>query len=92
MVEAENGELNACELVWWKRTTPEEQHRASMVIRLANNYTTQWQVEMTFPEEAHYIKYGFLLTDPEGNHVWLNAYGIHPTFAHGDCGQTPLQN
>ena len=81
MVEAENGELNACELVWWKRTTPEEQHRASMVIRLANNYTTQWQVEMTFPEEAHYIKYGFLLTDPEGNHVWLNAYGVHPTFA-----------
>ena len=77
MLESAAGDLIACELVWWKRSTPEEQHAVSMHVAISNRCTDQWQAEVSFQEEVHYIKYGFRLTDQAGNTFWYNAYGFH---------------
>ena len=76
MLEAAAGDLLACELVWWKRSLPNEQHRSSLSRGLSNGTVEQWQAEVCFPEEIHYIKYAFCLTDNEGKQVWFNSYGI----------------
>ncbi len=76
VLEAAPGDLKTCELVWWKRTNAAEQHNAPLHIRIENGRVTQWQTEVVFSEEVHYIKYGFFLTDRTGNRFWLNAYGL----------------
>ena len=77
ILEAGAGDLAACDLVWWKRTTPKDRHTVPMKLRRSNGHTDQWTVEAVFDEEAHYIKYGFLLTDQDDSRTWYNAYGFH---------------
>ena len=76
------GDFSACELVWWKRTSPEDRHSVPMHPRIETSLLAQWTAEVTFDEEAHYIKYGFFLTDSSGLCSWYNAYGFH------DCAET----
>lgn len=80
MLEAAAGDLLACKLVWWKRSLPDEQHRASLSRGLSNGAVEQWQAEVCFPEEIHYIKYAFCLTDNEGKQAWFNSYGMSDGF------------
>ena len=80
MLEAAAGDLLACELIWWKRSLPNEQHRASLSRGLSNGAVEQWQAEVCFPEEIHYIKYAFCLTDNEGKQAWFNSYGMSDGF------------
>ena len=80
MLEAAAGDLLACELVWWKRSLPNERNRASLSRGLSNGAVEQWQVEICFPEEIHYIKYAFCLTDNEGKQAWFNSYGMNDEF------------
>lgn len=75
-VEAASGDLAACELVWWKRTEAEQRHRAPLHLRRDDGCRARWEAEIGFPESAHYIKYGFALTDQTGGTAWLNAYGV----------------
>lgn len=48
-----------------------------MHISISDRCTDQWVAEVSFQEEAHYIKYGFKLTDQAGKTAWFNAYGFH---------------
>ena len=77
ILEAGAGDPAACKLIWWKRTTPKDRHVVAMNLNRRNGHTEQWTAEAVFSEEAHYIKYGFLLTDRDGGSVWYNAYGFH---------------
>ena len=79
-LEAVAGDLLACELIWWKRSLPNEQHRACLSKGLSNGAVEQWQAEVCFPEEIHYIKYAFCLTDNEGKQAWFNSYGMNDEF------------
>ncbi len=80
VLEGFAGDLAACELVWWRRSLPDEQHRASLSRGLSNGAVEQWQAEVCFPEEIHYIKYAFCLTDNEGKQAWFNSYGMNDEF------------
>ena len=80
VLEGSAGDLAACELVWWRRSLPDEQHRASLSRGLSNGAVEQWQAEVCFPEEIHYIKYAFCLTDNEGKQAWFNSYGMSDGF------------
>lgn len=76
-LEAAADDLSSCELVWWKRSVPEKKQTAPMHISISDRCTDQWVAEVSFQEEAHYIKYGFKLTDQAGKTAWFNAYGFH---------------
>ena len=80
MLEAAAGDLLACELVWWKRSLPNERNRASLSRGSSNGAVEQWQAEVPFSEEIHYIKYAFCLTDNEGKQAWFNSYGMSDGF------------
>ena len=77
LLEAAVDDLSACELVWWKRSTPGEKHTVPMRVSISNRRTDQWAAEVSFQEETHYIKYGFRLTDRAGGTAWYNACGFH---------------
>ncbi|MDO5436461.1 MAG: glycoside hydrolase family 13 protein [Clostridia bacterium] len=76
LLEAARGDLSACTLVWWKRSEPEKVYRESMSVRYGTENTDQWAVSARFPEEAHYIKYHFVLRDQAGAERVFNAYGF----------------
>ncbi|MBQ6514683.1 MAG: glycoside hydrolase family 13 protein [Clostridia bacterium] len=76
-LEAAADDLTSCELVWWKRSIPEKKQAVSMTASLCNRRMDQWGAEVCFQEEAHYIKYGFRLTDRTGKTTWYNACGFH---------------
>ena len=52
-LEAAAEDLTTCELVWWKRSAPEEKHALQMQISIRNLRTEQWVATISFPEEAH---------------------------------------
>ena len=76
-LEAAANDLASCELVWWKRSAPEEKRTVPMSVSICNQHTDKWMTLVDFVEEAHYIKYGFILTDKLGKQTWYNAYGFH---------------
>ena len=76
-LEAAADDLTSCELVWWKRGTPEEKHTVPMRVSIGNCRTDHWVAEVAFREETHYIKYGFRLTGHGGECLWYNAGGFH---------------
>lgn len=76
-LEAAADDLSSCELVWWKRSMPEEKHTVSMSVSICTQRIDKWTASVEFDEEAHYIKYEFILTDKLGMRTWYNAYGFH---------------
>ena len=76
-LEAAADDLTSCELVWWKRSTPAETHTVPMSVSICTQRTDKWTASVDFDEEAHYIKYGFILADRLGMRTWYNAYGFH---------------
>ena len=80
MVETACQDLSSVEMIWWKRTDQDQRHAISMEIRYEDQTKTQWTATAIFPEEAHYIKYCFQLTDIGGNTIWLNSIGFHDAF------------
>ena len=76
-LEASADDLTVCELVWWKRSKPEEKQTVPMYVSICNRHIDRWMAEVPFQEEAHYIKYCFRLTDQAGKTAWYNAYGLH---------------
>ena len=85
LLEAAAGDLAACEWVGWKRSEPERVVRRAMSLRMSNGQTDQWTAEVAFPEEAHYIKYGFLLRDHDGAKAWLGARGLQREAGEAGC-------
>ena len=71
-----NSDLSACQLHYWKRTEPEARHIAEMHIRSEDGERSEWTVVVNFPEEAHYIKYDFMLTDIACETLYYNEHGF----------------
>ena len=78
VLQAAADDLRACELIWWKRTNPEERRHVPLTLRRQDGRVAHWQAEADFPEEIHYIKYGFQLTDNEGDSRWYGSDGLCP--------------
>lgn len=76
-LEAEENDLASCILIWWKRSMPEEKRSEPMHVAISDHCMDQWTVDVSLQEEAHYIKYGFMLTDQLGKRSWYNAYGFY---------------
>ncbi len=81
LVDTAFQDLSSMEMIWWKRTDPENRHPIPMAVRYEDRYRTQWMAWADFPEEAHYIKYAFRLVDTDGKACWLNSLGIQNTYA-----------
>lgn len=71
-----SGDLSACQMCYWKRSTPHSKQMAEMHVRYENSERSEWQVEVKFPEEAHYIKYYFVLTNRAGKTLYFNDLGF----------------
>ena len=76
MLEAARDDLKKCTMVWWKRSEPEKIFHTAGTPRYSAGALTQWAFSLHFPEEAHYIKYHFLLEDAAGSPCRFNSYGI----------------
>ena len=79
------GDVAACALVWWKRSDPSDKHRVPMALRMDDGRLEQWQGEVAFSEEVHYIKYSFMLTDKAGNQRWFDIYGVSEIQSDAGC-------
>lgn len=75
MMEAERDDLAACTMIWWKRGEQDTQ-RQEMTIRYSSRTLDQWTAVVSFPEEAHYIRYGFELLNRDGTRRYLSATGL----------------
>lgn len=73
---AADGDLAFCHLCYWKRTSPEKKQAIEMQLRYENGRQSEWLVEVEFPEEVHYIKYYFILTDYMGKTLYYNDRGF----------------
>ena len=85
LLEAASGDLSAAEMVWWKRTEPEQRHRTALEVRYDDGTRAQWAGLTVFPEEAHYIRYCFRMTDGEGKEGWLDAVGLRGDLDPAGC-------
>ena len=47
-----------------------------MQLRYENGRQSEWLVEVEFPEEVHYIKYYFILTDYMGKTLYYSDRGF----------------
>ncbi len=56
---------------------PEEKHTVPMSVSICTQCIDKWTASVEFDEEAHYIKYEFIMTDKLGMRTWYNAYGFH---------------
>ena len=81
LLEAAPGDLVSCEHVCWKRSEPEKLLRTQMQPGLGDGQTQQWTATVDYPEEAHYIKYGFFVEDRSGCRRWLSARGLQENFS-----------
>lgn len=76
LLEAAPHDLTGCTLVWWKRSEPEKVYRESATLRYRTETMDQWAFTVFFPEEAHYIKYYFILCGQDGSEHRFNTYGF----------------
>ena len=70
------GDIDHCSIVYWKRSEPEQRFTMPMHIRAQDQQTAEWIAEISFPEETHYIKYFFQLTDLDGNASHYSEHGF----------------
>lgn len=77
---AASKDLAQCTLLYWKRSEPYPQslREAALHPRYCDGLKQEWITEVCFPEEAHYIKYFFRLTDSMGQTRYLCEHGLSP--------------
>lgn len=68
-------DIARCSITCWKRSVSDQRFTTLLHIRTQDQQTTEWITEIEFPEETHYIKYFFQLTDLNGNAVYYSEYG-----------------
>ena len=71
------GDLASCQLTCWKRSQPQSRRTYAMQTRYQDECKTEWVVDVSFPQEAHYVKYFFTLTGRDGE---VLRYGEHGFF------------
>lgn len=71
-------DVDRCAVVWWKRSEPGLRHTEGMSLRYGVKNSDQWRANLVFPEQAHYIKYYFLLRDFDGLTVLFTSRGVVP--------------
>lgn len=69
-------DLRCVELVYRKRDGAYTFNRAVMHTRYCDKLHTEWLADVTFSEEAHYIKYCFSLTDQAGETLYFCEHGF----------------
>ena len=72
-------DIERCSLVCWKRSDPLHRTEWSLQIRTQDQAHAEWTAEVTFPEEAHYIKYFFRLTGLSGEERFYCEHGVSDT-------------
>lgn len=63
-------------LRYWKRDRPSERHSAALAVRYRDGLRAEWVCDVPFPEEAHYIKYYFVLQGLDGGAVCYCEHGF----------------
>ncbi|MDD3212889.1 MAG: alpha amylase N-terminal ig-like domain-containing protein, partial [Eubacteriales bacterium] len=63
-------------LRYWKRDRPSERHSAALAVRYRDGLRAEWVCDVPFPEEAHYIKYYFVLQGLDGDAVCYCEHGF----------------
>lgn len=89
------GDIAEVKLHYFKRSEPKVVCEAFMKPYASDWSRTQWHAVVLFPEEAHYIKYWFELTDPMGNSICYSEYGFSdtpPTIGHFELLQVNLSD
>lgn len=69
-------DIARCSLVCWKRSDLSSRAEYPMRAQAQDQTRTEWTAEVAFPEEAHYIKYFFCLTDLSGDERFYCEQGI----------------
>ena len=46
LLEAAAGDLASCELVWWKRSAPEEKHTVPLRVSISNRRRDKWAADV----------------------------------------------
>ena len=69
-------DIERCSLVCWKRSEPLHRTEWPLQIRTQDQAHAEWTAEVTFPEEAHYIKYFFRLTGLSGEERFYCEHGV----------------
>lgn len=72
------GDVSACSLFYWKRSEPYPESRRvlPLAVRYQDGIKAEWVGEAVLPEEAHYLKYFFKLTDAAGASVYYSEHGF----------------
>lgn len=78
---AAQGDLAAVTLVCWKRSEPRPDavREYPMAVRYADGVRAEWLCEAAFAEEAHYLKYYFLLQGVAGETICFCENGFSDT-------------
>lgn len=69
-------DVSRAQLVLFKRTEPQKTRVFEMTISAQTSMQIEWTAIADFPEEAHYIKYDFIVMDREGNAVFFCEHGL----------------
>jgi len=77
---AARDDLASCQIIYWKRTEPEQQHIVDMSCCYRNDVHDDFRTELTLPEIARYIKYCFRLIDKQGQTFYLCDAGFTTQF------------
>ncbi len=59
----------------WKRDRPETARSVPLWVRCRDALHAEWVCDVDFPEEAHYIKYFFILRGRDGDTAYCCEYG-----------------
>jgi cyclomaltodextrinase len=66
----------AVTLRYWKRDQPSARRSASLAVRCRDGLRDEWTCDVLFPEEAHYIRYYFILEGLDGETVCCCEQGF----------------
>ena len=77
-LDAADGDLETCSVVWWKRTDTEACTSVRMTCTGADGQYAQWSGEVMLPAEIHYIKYIFCITGHCGETAYYGPNGLMP--------------
>ncbi len=68
-----------CTLCLFKRSEPEKQRRIPMQRRSNDGIHAEWVCDVSFDEEAHYIKYTFFIEDQD-EALYFSEHGFSSTY------------
>lgn len=71
-----NGNISSCRMIWWRRGNIQEKCAVEMVRSHESLSRSQWECELCWQSEIHYLKYYFEFTDDENRTLFSDEYGV----------------